>query len=99
MVELLAGWILRCHRCASCVGGVILSLGGAMVSLGLRVDHRIAHAFSRPGATSPETIRESWPWWVNLMIPEGATGFALAFFLILVGCGLLVASRWARKYD
>ena len=99
MVEMLMGWVLRCPRCTASAGGAILSLGGLMGSLGLRLDHRIARVFDRAGTAPLENLREGWPFWISLLLPEGAAGFALAIALMVAGGALLAASRWARRYE
>jgi hypothetical protein len=102
MIELLMGWILRCPRCAAGVGSAVLGAGAFMLAMGFRIDkalHRIARVFDRAGAAAPTNLRDSWPWWLNLAVPEGFFDYAFAFVLVAVGIALLTAARWASKFE
>lgn len=98
----LAGILaLYCPGCALAAGRAMISLGGLMLLLGLRVDMlgaRVARVFGRAGIEQTVDVLATWPWWLRLLVPESPGGYVVALLWIGLGLWLIRAAAWARQF-
>ncbi|WP_326538488.1 hypothetical protein [Pseudorhodoferax sp.] len=91
---------LSCPPCVAVAGSALLTLGAAMLGLGLRLNWlqaRLDRAAQRTGVDLPDAI-DAWPWWLQLIAPESWVGFAVAVLIAAAGAHLSSLARWARKF-
>lgn len=90
---------LSCPPCVAVAASVLVAVGLAMLSMGVRLHWlraRLDRIAERTGADLSRAI-DAWPWWLQLITPESWMGFVVAVLIAAAGAYLASLARWARK--